>query len=30
MYRAKNFIDVKNSHVIPRWRTDQVEVNWIL
>ncbi|MFX1504533.1 MAG: bifunctional N(6)-L-threonylcarbamoyladenine synthase/serine/threonine protein kinase [Promethearchaeota archaeon] len=29
MYRKKNFITVSNSHVKPRWRTDQVEVNWI-
>ncbi|UCG90027.1 MAG: bifunctional N(6)-L-threonylcarbamoyladenine synthase/serine/threonine protein kinase [Candidatus Heimdallarchaeota archaeon] len=29
MYKANDFIDVKNSQVIPRWRTDQVEVSWI-
>ena len=29
MYRGKNFITVSNSHVKPRWRTDQVEVNWV-
>ncbi len=29
MYRENDFIAVKHSHVKPRWRTDQVEVNWI-
>ncbi len=29
MYRENNFISVNQSHVKPRWRTDQVEVNWI-
>jgi N6-L-threonylcarbamoyladenine synthase/protein kinase Bud32 len=29
MYRKQNFISVNESHVKPRWRTDQVEVNWI-
>ena len=29
MYKENNFISVNNSHVKPRWRTDQVEVNWI-
>jgi N6-L-threonylcarbamoyladenine synthase/protein kinase Bud32 len=29
MYRENNFISVSQSHVKPRWRTDQVEVNWI-
>jgi len=29
MYKGNNFISVHNSHVKPRWRTDQVEVNWI-
>ncbi|MFX0122256.1 MAG: bifunctional N(6)-L-threonylcarbamoyladenine synthase/serine/threonine protein kinase [Candidatus Hodarchaeota archaeon] len=29
MYRENNFISVKQSHVKPRWRTDQVDVNWI-
>ncbi|UCG03582.1 MAG: bifunctional N(6)-L-threonylcarbamoyladenine synthase/serine/threonine protein kinase [Candidatus Heimdallarchaeota archaeon] len=29
MYKKNNFISVNHSHVKPRWRTDQVEVNWI-
>ncbi|MFX0210755.1 MAG: bifunctional N(6)-L-threonylcarbamoyladenine synthase/serine/threonine protein kinase [Candidatus Hodarchaeota archaeon] len=29
MYKVNDFIKIKQSHVIPRWRTDQVEVNWI-
>ncbi|MHA1972212.1 MAG: bifunctional N(6)-L-threonylcarbamoyladenine synthase/serine/threonine protein kinase [Candidatus Hodarchaeales archaeon] len=28
MYRANDFIDVDQSSVRPRWRTDQVEVSW--
>ena len=29
MFEKKDFIEVEQSHVKPRWRTDQVEVNWI-
>ena len=29
MFRENDFTSVNQSHVKPRWRTDQVEVNWI-
>ncbi|MHA2223684.1 MAG: bifunctional N(6)-L-threonylcarbamoyladenine synthase/serine/threonine protein kinase [Candidatus Hodarchaeales archaeon] len=29
MFQQSNFLQIKHSHVKPRWRTDEVEVNWI-
>ena len=29
MYKVRDFIDIKESSVKPRWRTDQVQVSWI-